>query len=78
MTSNTKGGLRFLLSLNAEHGYFIGVGLTEDPPLMVLTDFHGNALAQHRMREATQPRAGGSGDRARYSGVDKRPQDCAQ
>ena len=46
-----------LLSLNAEHGYFIGAGLTEDPPMMVLTDFHGNSLAQHRMREAAQPRA---------------------
>ena len=46
-----------LLSLNAEHGYFIGAGLTEDPPMMVLTDFHGNSLAQHRMRDAEQPRA---------------------
>jgi predicted NBD/HSP70 family sugar kinase/DNA-binding MarR family transcriptional regulator len=46
-----------LLSLNAEHGYFIGAGLTEDPPMMVLTDLHGNSLAQHRMREAEQPRA---------------------
>jgi predicted NBD/HSP70 family sugar kinase/DNA-binding MarR family transcriptional regulator len=46
-----------LLSLNAEHGYFIGAGLTEDPPMMVLTDFHGNSLAQHCMRDAAQPRA---------------------
>ncbi len=46
-----------LLSLNAEHGYFIGAGLTEDPPMMVLTDLHGNSLAQHRMRDAEQPRA---------------------
>jgi predicted NBD/HSP70 family sugar kinase len=51
-----KGRPSILLSLNAEHGYFIGVGLTEDPPLMVLTDLHGNSLAQHRMREAVQPR----------------------
>ena len=51
-----KGRPSILLSLNAEHGYFIGVGLTEDPALMVLTDFHGNAMAQHRMRDATQPR----------------------
>jgi predicted NBD/HSP70 family sugar kinase len=46
-----------LLSLNAEHGYFIGAGLTEDPPMMVLTDLHGNSLAQHRMRHAAQPQA---------------------
>ena len=46
-----------LLSLNAEHGYFIGAGLTEDPAMMVLTDFHGNSLARHRMRNATEPRA---------------------
>ena len=52
-----KGRPSILLSLNAEHGYFIGVGLTEDPPMMVLTDFHGNSLAQHRMRDAAQPRA---------------------
>lgn len=51
-----KGRPSILLSLNAEHGYFIGVGLTEDPPLMVLTDLHGNSLAQHLMREAVQPR----------------------
>ena len=52
-----KGRPSILLSLNAEHGYFVGVGLTEDPPLMVLTDFHGNPLAQHRMRATTEPRA---------------------
>ena len=52
-----KGRPSILLSLNAEHGYFIGVGLTEDPALMVLTDMHGNALAQHRMRDAVQPKA---------------------
>jgi predicted NBD/HSP70 family sugar kinase len=52
-----KGRPSILLSLNAEYGYFIGVGLTEDPPMMVLTDFHGNSLAQHRMRDAAQPRA---------------------
>jgi predicted NBD/HSP70 family sugar kinase/DNA-binding MarR family transcriptional regulator len=52
-----KGRPSILLSLNAEHGYFIGVGLTEDPPMMVLTDLHGNSLSQHRMRDATQPRA---------------------
>ena len=52
-----KGRPSILLSLNAEHGYFIGVGLTEDPPLMVLTDFHGNALAEHQMHEAANPRA---------------------
>jgi predicted NBD/HSP70 family sugar kinase len=52
-----KGRPSILLSLNAEHGYFIGVSLTEDPPMMVLTDLHGNPLAQHRMRDATQPKA---------------------
>jgi predicted NBD/HSP70 family sugar kinase len=52
-----KGRPSILLSLNAEHGYFIGVGLTEDPAMMVLTDCHGNSLAQHCMRDAAQPRA---------------------
>jgi predicted NBD/HSP70 family sugar kinase len=52
-----KGRPSILLSLNADHGYFIGVGLTEDPPMMVLTDFHGSSLAQHRMRDASQPKA---------------------
>ncbi len=52
-----KGRPSILLSLNADRGYFVGVGLTEDPPMMVLTDFHGNALAQHQMKEASQPRA---------------------
>lgn len=52
-----KGRPSILLSLNAEHGYFVGVGLTEDPAMMVLTDFHGNSLAQHRMRYASQPKA---------------------
>jgi predicted NBD/HSP70 family sugar kinase len=52
-----KGRPSILLSLNADYGYFIGVGLTEDPAMMVLTDFHGNSLAQHRMHDAAQPRA---------------------
>ncbi len=51
-----KGRPSILLALNPEYGYFVGVGLTEDPPLMVLTDFHGNALAQYRMREAAEPK----------------------
>jgi predicted NBD/HSP70 family sugar kinase len=55
--SQQTGRPSILLSLNAEHGYFIGAGLTEDPPMMVLTDLHGNSLAQHRMRDAEQPRA---------------------
>jgi predicted NBD/HSP70 family sugar kinase len=52
-----KGRPSILLSLNAQHGYFIGVGLTEDPSLMVLTDCHGNSLAQHRLRVSKDPKA---------------------
>src|ERR1700677_4048395 len=52
-----KGRPSILLSLNPEHGYFVGAGLTEDPALMVLTDCHGNSLAQHRMRAAKEPTA---------------------
>ena len=42
-----KGRPSIMLSLNAKYGYFVGVGLTEDPPLMALTDCHGNVLAEH-------------------------------
>jgi predicted NBD/HSP70 family sugar kinase len=52
-----KGRPSILLSLNAAHGYFVGVGLTEDPSLMVLTDCHGNSLAQHRLRPVKKPQA---------------------
>src|ERR1700677_3470104 len=44
-----KGRPSIMLSLNARHGYFVGVGLTEDPALMALTDCHGNVLAEHEI-----------------------------
>src|SRR6201992_500381 len=46
-----------MLSLNARYGYFVGVGLTEDPPLMALTDCHGNVLAEHQIGMVFEPRA---------------------
>ena len=52
-----KGRPSILLSLNAAHGYFVGVGLTEDPSLMVLTDCHGNSLAQQPLRRVKSPQA---------------------
>jgi predicted NBD/HSP70 family sugar kinase len=44
-----------MLSLNATYGYFVGVGLTLDPPLMALTDCHGNVLAEHEIRMVMAP-----------------------
>ena len=44
-----------MLSLNAQYGYFVGVGLTEDPPLMALTDCHGNVLAEHQIGMVMEP-----------------------
>jgi predicted NBD/HSP70 family sugar kinase len=51
-----KGRPSIMLSLNARYGYFVGVGLTEDPPLMALTDCHGNVLAEHRIGMAMAPK----------------------
>jgi predicted NBD/HSP70 family sugar kinase len=52
-----KGRPSILLSLNARYGYFVGVGLTEDPPLMALTDCHGNVLAEHQIGMTMEPEA---------------------
>ncbi len=50
-----KGRPSIMLSLNAKYGYFVGVGLTEDPPLMALTDCHGNVLAEHQISMVMAP-----------------------
>ena len=50
-----KGRPSIMLSLNAKYGYFVGVGLTEDPPLMALTDCHGNVLAEHQINMVMAP-----------------------
>src|ERR1700749_4013151 len=55
-----KGRPSIMLSLNARYGYFVGVGLTEDPPLMALTDCHGNVLAEHEISAEMDPEAGAS------------------
>ncbi len=52
-----KGRPSIMLSLNAKYGYFVGVGLTEDPPLMALTDCHGNVLAEHQIGMMMNPEA---------------------
>jgi predicted NBD/HSP70 family sugar kinase len=52
-----KGRPSIMLSLNAKYGYFVGVGLTEDPPLMALTDCHGNVLAEHQIGMVMKPEA---------------------
>jgi predicted NBD/HSP70 family sugar kinase len=52
-----KGRPSIMLSLNAKYGYFVGVGLTEDPPLMALTDCHGNVLAEHQIGMMMEPEA---------------------
>jgi predicted NBD/HSP70 family sugar kinase len=50
-----KGRPSIMLSLNARYGYFVGVGLTEDPALMALTDCHGNVLAEHQIGMVVEP-----------------------
>src|SRR6201986_416121 len=50
-----KGRPSIMLSLNAKYGYFVGVGLTENPPLMALTDCHGNVLAEHEIGMVMEP-----------------------
>jgi predicted NBD/HSP70 family sugar kinase len=52
-----KGRPSIMLSLNARYGYFVGVGLTENPPLMALTDCHGNVLAEHEIDVVMEPEA---------------------
>ena len=52
-----KGRPSIMLSLNARYGYFVGVGLTGDAPLMALTDCHGNVLAEHHIDAAMEPGA---------------------
>ena len=52
-----KGRPSIMLSLNAKYGYFVGVGLTEDPPLMALTDCHGNVLVEHEIGMIMKPEA---------------------
>jgi predicted NBD/HSP70 family sugar kinase len=52
-----RGRPSIMLSLNARYGYFVGVGLTEDPPLMALTDCHGNVLAEQEIRRELDPQA---------------------
>ncbi|HTZ60147.1 MAG TPA: ROK family transcriptional regulator [Acidobacteriaceae bacterium] len=52
-----RGRPSIMLSLNARYGYFVGVGLTEDPPLMALTDCHGNVLAEHEITAEMEPEA---------------------
>src|ERR1700749_72978 len=56
-----RGRPSIMLSLNARYGYFVGVGLTEDPPLMALTDCHGNVLADHEIRAEMEPEAVAAG-----------------
>jgi predicted NBD/HSP70 family sugar kinase len=51
-----KGRPSIMLSLNARYGYFVGVGLTEDPALMALTDCHGNVLAEHQIGMVVEPK----------------------
>jgi predicted NBD/HSP70 family sugar kinase len=50
-----KGRPSIMLSLNAKYGYFVGVSLTEDAPLMALTDCHGNVLAEHQINMEMAP-----------------------
>jgi predicted NBD/HSP70 family sugar kinase len=52
-----RGRPSIMLSLNAKYGYFVGVGLTENPPLMALTDCHGNVLAEQEIGAEMDPEA---------------------
>lgn len=52
-----KGRPRMLLSLNGAHRYFIGVGLSETSPLMVLTNLQGDPLAHCRIMPTADPQA---------------------
>ena len=61
-----KGRPSIMLSLNARYGYFVGVGLTEDPPLMALTDCHGNVLAEHEIGMVMEPEAVAASHRPRH------------
>jgi predicted NBD/HSP70 family sugar kinase len=55
MDKQRKGRPSIMLSLNARYGYFVGVGLTEDPPLMALTDCHGNVLSEYQIGMGNEP-----------------------
>lgn len=50
-----KGRPSVLLSLKAEHGYFIGVCLTDHSPILVLCDLHGNPLGQRSITISDEP-----------------------
>src|ERR1700761_2078727 len=52
-----RGRPSIMLSLNARDGYFWGGGVTEAPPLMALTDCHGNVLAEHEISAEMDPEA---------------------
>ena len=47
-----RGRPSVLLSIRAKHAYFVGVNITERPPLMVLTDTHSKVVAEHAMAES--------------------------
>lgn len=50
-----RGRPSILLTVNATHAYFVGVSITETPPLMVLVDTLGNVVSQHEITEHNEP-----------------------
>jgi predicted NBD/HSP70 family sugar kinase/DNA-binding MarR family transcriptional regulator len=50
-----RGRPSILISINPEHAYFVGICITDTPPLMVLTDLHGNIVSQHQIAAQSEP-----------------------
>lgn len=50
-----RGRPSILLTVNATHAYFVGVCITETPPLVVLVDTRGNVVGQHEITAPDKP-----------------------
>jgi predicted NBD/HSP70 family sugar kinase len=51
-----RGRPSILLTVKATHAYFVGVSITETPPLMVLVDMCGNVVGQREIAAHTEPK----------------------
>lgn len=52
-----QGRPSILLALNPDYGYFLGVCITDYPPVLTLCDIHGNVIDEHEIASTREPEA---------------------
>lgn len=52
-----QGRPSILLALNPAYGYFVGVCITDHPPVLMLCDVNGNVLGHHAIAATRKPEA---------------------